>query len=237
MQPRNRMRTRAKAHMPMVLLTLLSILQALALELLWAHIRANDYLTEPTWTAFLAWVQIGTTLLGVLLIWLLYSSMVMRFRWVPSTSDSLFPFAIGILQFVTIAALGPERLGYWFVTLGVLFGVTSAALQIVLRRARLDGENDEWFANIAPATLRDFYPAMMIVVLLVGFGVALGVTGHQGVFALGALLVAAAALGYQMYFNHIFWSRSMNMGNPVDGATSDALPSDPSTPGAGPDQP
>lgn len=232
MQPRNRMRARAKAHMPMVLLTLLSILQALALELLWGHIRASDYLTEPTWTAFVAWVQIGTTLLGVLLIWLLYSSMVMRFRWVPSTSDSLYPFAIGILQFVMIAALGPQWLGYWFVTLGVLFGVTSAAMQIVLRRARLDGENDEWFGSIAPATLRDFYPVMAIVGVLVGFGAALWVTGHQGIFALAALLVAAVALGYQMYFNHLFWTRSMNPGAPVDEVTPDAL-----QPGTGPEEP
>ncbi|MDA1077373.1 MAG: hypothetical protein O3A63_21900 [Proteobacteria bacterium] len=179
------MSARAKAHMPMVLLTLLSILQALALELLWAHVREHDYLTEPTWTAFIAWVQIGTTLLGVLLIWVLYTSMVMRFRWVPSTSDSLYPFLIGILEFVMIAALGPESLGYWFATLGVLFGITTAAMQMVLRRARLDGENDEWFASIAPATLRDFYPSASAVVVLVGFGTALGVTGHRGIFALG----------------------------------------------------
>jgi hypothetical protein len=209
MPPRNPMRERAKAQMPMVLLTLLSILQALAIELLWAHVRETGYLTEPGWTALIAWVQIGTTLLGVLLIWLLYSSMVMRFRWVPSTSDSLHPFGIGILQFVMVAALGPERLGYWFVTLGVLFGFTSAALQIVLRRARLDGENDEWFANIAPATVRDFYPVMAVVGLLIGIGIALHATGHQGPFALAGLLLATAALGYQMYLNHLFWQRSV----------------------------
>jgi len=197
----------------MVLLTLLSILQALAVELLWSHVRDHDYLLESSWIAVISWVQIGATLLGVLLIWLLYSSMVMRFRWVPSTSDSLFPFIIGILQFVMIAALGPDRLGYWFVTLGILFGVTSAALQIVLRRARLDGDNDEWFANIPRATRRDFYPVVAVVGLLTGLGIALGVTGHQGPLALLALLVAAAALGYQMYLNHVFWRRSMASGD------------------------
>lgn len=35
------MRERAKQQMPMVLLTLLSIIQALALELVWSHIEAT----------------------------------------------------------------------------------------------------------------------------------------------------------------------------------------------------
>jgi hypothetical protein len=35
------MRERAKQQMPIVLLTLLSIIQALALELLWSHIEAT----------------------------------------------------------------------------------------------------------------------------------------------------------------------------------------------------
>jgi hypothetical protein len=205
------MRARAKSHMPSVLLTLLSILQALALELLWSHVKEHDYLLEPTWLALLGWVQIGATLVGVFLIWLLYSSMVMRFRWVPTTSDSLYPFFIGILQFILIAALGPDRLGWWFATLGVLFGVTSAALQMVLRRARLDGENDEWFAQIPRATWRDFYPVMAVVGLLVTAGVLLGATGHQGVLALLALLTATLALLHQMYLNHTFWKRSMEL--------------------------
>ncbi len=63
----SRMRQRAKAHMPMVLLTLLSIIQALAPELTWEHIREQPYLLELTLTAALGWLQIATTLLGILL--------------------------------------------------------------------------------------------------------------------------------------------------------------------------
>jgi len=39
-------RDRAKEHFPMVFLTLLIIVQALALELLWSHVRGADYLFE-----------------------------------------------------------------------------------------------------------------------------------------------------------------------------------------------
>jgi hypothetical protein len=195
--------------MPMVLLTLLSIIQALALELTWGHVQDHAYLFEPTWLSLLAWVQIGTTLLGILLIWLLYSSMVMRFRWVPSTGDSTLPFVIGIVEFTLIATLGPDNLGWWFLAMAVLFGITHWAIHLIMRRARQDGENDAFFATVKPATIRDFYPTFIIVGTLTGAGLLLGVTGHVGVLALVALLAAAAAIGYQLYLNALFWQRSM----------------------------
>jgi hypothetical protein len=209
------MRTRAKAQMPMVLLTLLSILQALALELLWDYVREQEHLIEASWSSALSWAQVTATVLGILVIWLYYSSMVMRFRWVPSTSDTLYPFVIGILQFVLIETMGPATLGHWFVVLGILFAVTSGALQLVLRRARLDGENDDWFENFSPATLRDFYPVIAIAAFLMGLGVVLAITGHQGWFAGLALFAANAALGHQMYQSHLFWERSMASESPI----------------------
>ena len=205
----NRMRARAKAHMPMVLLTLLSIIQALALELTWQHVLESDYLFRATWIAMLAWVQILTTLLGILLIWLLYSSMVMRFRWVPSTSDTVFPFVIGFIEFTLIAVMGPERLAWWFVTLAVLFGITHWSIQLIMRQARLDGENEAFFGTVPPATVRDFFPTFGICGSLIAMGWVLGISGHQGALAMVAVLIAAFALGYQLYMNNRFWRRSM----------------------------
>ena len=58
--PRNSLvRARAKAQMPTVLLTLLSILQALALELLWTHIREHGYLMTTSWGAALSWQDLA----------------------------------------------------------------------------------------------------------------------------------------------------------------------------------
>lgn len=76
------MRDRAKEHFPMVLLTLLSIVQALALELLWSHVRGNDYLFEPSLVAALSWIQIAATFLGLVLIWVVYASNAMRCAFV-----------------------------------------------------------------------------------------------------------------------------------------------------------
>ena len=178
----------------MVLLTLLSIVQALALELLWSYVRESAYLFEMSWTALLTWIQIGTSFLGIVVIWLVYASTAMRFRWVPTTSDSVYPFVIGLLEFILIEMLAPEYMGWWFFCLALIFGLMTWISHMTMRRARLDGENDEFFANLAPATARDFFPAFVIVFILILAGSYLAVTGDRGMVALVAVLVAFAGL-------------------------------------------
>ena len=193
-------RDRAKEHLPMVLLTLLSIVQALALELLWSHVRESAYLFEMTWTAMLTWIQIGTSFLGIVVIWLVYASTAMRFRWVPTTGDSVYPFIIGLLEFILIETLAPKYMGLWFGCLAIIFGLMTWISHRTMRRARLDGENDEFFANLAPATARDFIPAFVIVFVLVLAGTYLAISGDRGMVALVAVLIAFAGLVRQLIF-------------------------------------
>jgi hypothetical protein len=203
------MRERAKQQMPMVLLTLLSIIQALALELLWSHIKATPELLILNWAAFLSWLQIGVTLMGIILIWLLYSSVTMRFTWTPSPGDSVIPFGVGLLEFTLIATLGLENLPIWFVLLAMLFCVMPATLQSIFRRARLEKENDAFFKNVQPARLRDFYPVMFVVFLLAALGSLLAITGDTCLLALFSLLVAAAAHARQMVLSAQNWQKAM----------------------------
>lgn len=205
------MRERAKQQMPMVLLTLLSIIQALALELLWAHVRAEPALLLLDWTAVLSWLQIVVTLMGIILIWLLYSSITMRFTWTPTPGDSVIPFGIGILQFTLIASLGTDRLPVWFILLALLFAIMPATLQSIFRRARNEKENSSFFSGMPPATLRDFVPAMLLASLLASLGVLLEITGNQTFLALISLLIAAAAHGYQMYLSSTRWKKAMEL--------------------------
>ncbi len=205
------MRERAKQQMPMVLLTLLSIIQALALELLWAHIRAEPDLLVFGWSAFLSWLQIGVTLMGIILIWLLYSSMTMRFSWTPTPGDSVIPFFVGIIEFTLIASLGLDSLPVWFVLLAMLFSLMPVTLQSILRRARLERENSAYFDGLQPATLRDFYPVILVVLMLTTLGMVLAVTGDQSILALIALLIAAAAHAYQMYLSSVRWHQAMQL--------------------------
>jgi hypothetical protein len=205
----NRMRARAKVHMPMVILTLLSIVQALALELLWAHVQEQPELLEWSWLALLGWIQVGATLVGILLIWLVYTGLVMRFRWVPTTSDMVFPFFIGIIEFILIAALGPNTMGQWCLVLATIFGVATWVSQVIMRRARHDPENAAFFDRVAPATWRDFRAQIVVVVVLAAFGTLLWSSGHQGWLALLALAFGTGSLLWQAWMISHFWRRSM----------------------------
>ena len=74
---------RARSQFPSVLLGVLGIIQALAMELLWeqgvggvANWRAID--AEPS-----GWLQVSAIFMGIVLIWIQYAILVLRFSWVP----------------------------------------------------------------------------------------------------------------------------------------------------------
>jgi hypothetical protein len=207
--PMNTIKNRAKEHLPMVLLTLLSIVQALALELLWSRVRESGFLFEATLDALLTWIQIGTSFLGIVVIWIVYASTAMRFRWVPTTSDSIYPFLIGILEFTMIETLAPRFMGWWFICLALIFGMMTWVSQSTMRRARQDGDNDEFFANLLPATKRDFYPAFATIAVLTVMGIIQLAAGDRGWFALFAVITAAAFLIRQLIVAARFWEMSV----------------------------
>ena len=205
----NAMRERAKEHFPAVLLTLLSIVQALALELLWSHLRETSYLFEFSWISALSWVQIFATFLGLVLIWVVYASNVMRFRWVPVTSDSVYPFLIGILEFMLIETLGPDEIGLWLIYLALVFGMMIWVAHTNMRQARKDPDNEAFFGSYQPAKLRDFYPQIAIVSTLVLVGIFFRISDDRGWLAMLALLATNGLLGWQFYITSVFWQLSV----------------------------
>ena len=204
----NQIQARAKSIFPTVLLTLLSIVQALALELLWLHLVGQPELYVASFASVLGWLQVAATLLGILLIWLVYSDLVLRLSWLPNTADALFPFFVGILQFAQINVLGVERIGVWFVILGVLFAAMAWISQMTMKRARRDEDNREFFQDINPATGRDHLLAALppAVLILIGFGI--WSTGDQGWFAMLALVGAVGLLLLQIWLAHFYVQRS-----------------------------
>ena len=63
-------RDRARKIFPSVLLTLLSIVQAIALETLWEASRQRADLFEPSLPAVIGWLQLAATLLIIIFIFL-----------------------------------------------------------------------------------------------------------------------------------------------------------------------
>lgn len=205
----NLIRERVKEHFPTVLLTLLSIVQALALELLWAHIHEVDYLYESSWVAMLSWVQISATLIGLILVWVIYASNVMRFRWVPTTGDSVIPFAIGLLEFLLVETLGLENLGMWLLYLAMVFIVMNIVAHITFRKARLDGDNAAYFDAVKPAKIRDFYADILSISGLALASVYFLMSGNVTWPALTILVLTNIMLAWQFYKTSQFWELSI----------------------------
>ncbi len=211
-------RNRATDLFPSVLLTVLSMIQALALELLWSRLRESPYLWTAGWDAVIGWTQVAAMLLGFLVVWLFYVSIVMRFRWLPSLQDSVVPVGIGILEFTLIDLMGPDSLGPWFYAMALIFAVSTWASHTIYRRARRDPANSEFFESMQPAKIRDFAPAIGAVAGIALLGLALHLSGGQRWLVLGSLLVAIAALANQIGMTRRFWRRSIS-----DTASSEAV--------------
>ena len=205
-------RNRAKDKFPMVLLTLLSIVQALALEFLWDHMRHRDEIFEISVVALIGWLQISASLIVIILIWLMYAGMLMRFRWTPTVTDSIWPFFIGLVQFLMIEIMGAEKLAYWIIVLALIYGITDFINHRAMKRARADPANREFFERCLPATLRDFTPQITMVVVLILAGSWIWISGHQGWFAICTLVGSLIGLCYEMHKAARYWNVSMGKG-------------------------
>ena len=196
---------RARELLPAILITVLSMIQALALELYWTKIRESDFLWHGGWEAAIGWLQVLIVFLGILLIWLLYVSAVLRFSWVPAMEDTLIPFFIGLLEFSLIDLINPAALGPWFLVLGTIFAVSTGANHMVMRRARRDPQNAYFFDNIEPASWRDYTRSIVICTSLALLGAVLwlGITPHA--VSIIALLLAMAAVVSQFWQTHRYW--------------------------------
>ena len=204
-------RERTKEHFPSVLLTLLSIIQALALELLWNRLHGNDYFWDGGLGAVVGWTQAAVLLLGIFQVWLFYTSIVMRFSWVPSARDSALPFAIGVLEFAAVDLMGPESLSLWFVVFAMVFALSIFASQSAFDRARLDADNHDFFESMPSSSRRDLaQPAATVAGLLV-FALIVRIDGSWGWIGLVALLATGGALLHQVEIVRRFWNQSISL--------------------------
>ncbi len=94
-----RIRTQAKDMFPTVYLTMISMIQALALEVLWSAVSEREYLRSWSSAAVTGWLQVAAMALLLFYVWNAFANMVIRYRWVFSTRDSTVPFILGIAQF------------------------------------------------------------------------------------------------------------------------------------------
>lgn len=200
---------RARDMVPSIIITVLSMIQALALELYWTRLQDSDFLWNGDWLAALGWVQLVVMLLGIIQIWLMYVSLMLRFSWLPSMWDTVIPFAIGLLEFALIDLMGPDSLGIWFLGLAVVFSLSIGAAHAAHVQARKDPENDYFFDTISPAKWSDYSGSGVSITLLVVFGAVLHFTGDRGILAMVALFLAAFMLAYQLMLANRYWMHTL----------------------------
>lgn len=208
---------RVRGLIPSIILTVLSMIQALALELYWTKLIEADFLWSANWLALVGWLQFTSMFFGILLIWLLYVSLMLRFNWLPSLEDTLVPFLIGLLEFALIDLTHPDLIGPWLLVLAVIFTVAVFTSHTISRRARTDPENDYFFSRYDPAGLKDYRESGITVVTLGVLGVILWLYPDMRLLAVVALLLTLVAMGYQYLQARRFWLHSLREGTAEDG--------------------
>ena len=133
----------------------------------------------------------------------------MRFRWVPVTIDSVYPFIIGVLEFMLVETLDPGESGQWILLMAIIFGVMIRVSHRSMRRARLDGDNDEFFKAFRPAVFRDFIPMIALVSAMGLIGIYIWWSDASGTFVTLAILATLGILLWQFYQTSVFWKRTV----------------------------
>ena len=210
---------RAKELLPSVLLTLASIIQALSLEVLWSSASEAAHLWNGGAAAVAGWLQVAAVIETILLIWIYYAHLIMRFRWVPALRDSLVPFALGLVQFVLAELLRPEHRALWCYVLAGLFVFAAWASTSIFRSAQQDPDNDWYFAVVRDSALARFGPALVTVGALAALGATLQVRGAGGAFGIAAMALVNALLLIQIALQRFYWNRSLGLrAEPAAGA-------------------
>jgi len=204
---------RAKELVPALILTLLSMIQALALEIFWSRIGDSEFLWQWGWTAAIGWLQIAIVLEGILLIWVLYVSFVLRFSWLPSLEDTLLPFLIGLLEFAMIDLTEPAMVGPWMLLLAAIFALTLVSAHTTMRRAEKDPANAYFFRQIDISRgWRTYTHSAASITALVLFGLVLWWWTPPPWLVLVALLIALGALFFQYLQARRYWLHSLTTG-------------------------
>jgi hypothetical protein len=206
----NNSRKRARKNLPAVLLTLLSIIQAIALESLWSKtllISTQSGLLSATINIGL---QVVISFLLIILIWLIYVGSAIRFRWTPTFGDLIFPFLLGLIELLLIQVMRPQTLGAWFVVLAIAWAMLSIFSYNIHRRTRLDTENEDFFRHVLPATMGDHLQKVATVVVGLIFGGWFWLNNSTGWLTTLALVITLVVFVYYLRIVAKFWNMSMH---------------------------
>lgn len=202
-------RDRATESLPGALLTLLGIIQALALELLWSNAREAPHLRSLDLAGIAGWLQVAGVFLGVVVVWLLYMGLVMRLRWLPSTRDSVLPFVIGLGEFLLATWLEPALLHRWLYVMAAVYLLSAWTGNRSFLAARQSPENREFFEGLEDPFGSGWSVPLVVASLLVALGAAVQGLGPGGWLGLAATATTVGALVFQIVLLDRWWTATM----------------------------
>jgi hypothetical protein len=210
---------RARELVPALILTLLSMIQALALEFFWSKIGVSEFLWQGGWTAAIGWLQIAVMLEGILLIWVLYVSFVLRFSWLPSLEDTLLPFLIGLFEFAMIDLTQPTMVGPWMMLLALVFALAVFSSHTTMRRAERDPANAYFFNQLSTSRgWRSYTHSGASIIGLMLIGLLLWWSNPSPWIVFLALLIALGAMFFQYLQARKYWLHSLTSEEGDEGA-------------------
>lgn len=197
--------SRARELLPAVLMTLLSIVQALAFETLWSTARESDLLFAGGLGAWIGWLQVVAVFQGIVVIWLFYIGIVMRFSWVPSTWDSVAPFVLGALELGMIELIELGHLASWFYVLAAIFAFSTWISRRMFAAGAQDPTNPELAARMQSETSIDRAVPFVFVGALVVLGGIVQLAGSDGRAAVVCVVFANLLLLGQGALIQHYW--------------------------------
>lgn len=208
-------RSRARDLSPSLVVTLLSIVQAIALETLVSSVRETSFLWMGDLRAAVGWMQVAIAFQGIIVLWVAYVGLVVRFVWIPRIRDMVIPFVLGIFQFVLASALEPEWLVWWLLLLALLMVIgTITNSSIFLAASKLE-ENREHFAVLSKLSpgIYGFWslysPLMIFVALILSSALLVSIYGATTRIALVALFLTNLVLVVQFMQIRFYWNRAL----------------------------
>jgi hypothetical protein len=196
---------RARELLPTLLLTLLSVVQALALEATWSSAREMPFLYAGGAAAWVGWLQVVAIFQGIVLIWLMYIAMVMRFSWVPSTWDSIAPFVLGAGELALVQLAELQQVTAWFLVMAAMFGFSMWISNRMFRSGIEDPQNVREADGAPRFAQGEQWVTPAFASLLVVMAGLVSWQGPAGAVAIGCLVVANALLLAQSTLVQRYW--------------------------------
>ena len=132
--------SRAKEAFPLLQITLVGMVVAIALEALVARLQEVDAAFALTRESLVIWLQ-GIFLFQVAVyLWVAYAVLAFLASWSMRWVDFVAPFFLGVVLFATIALIGTERMDVWFGLIALAF---FSGTWIFLRNAAVAASDPE----------------------------------------------------------------------------------------------